>query len=199
MIAHIRGRLTALEPVCIVTIGGVGIEVQVPNKDRAALAETSGEISLHTYLHVREDSLTLFGFLKSEDRALFVRLIEVSGIGPKMAVRILGEHPTARIVEAVKAEDHAFLCSLPGLGRKMAERLIVELKDKLSQFEYLATAPGKSRARDLREEAVLALTTLGMPRAAAEQALEHIDWESQDATSLASVVKQALRHAASSR
>jgi Holliday junction DNA helicase RuvA len=199
MIAHVRGTLAALEPACVVNVGGFGVEVQVTEKDRAALADVSGEVSFHTYLHVREDSLTLFGFLAPADRTLFLRLIDVSGIGPKMAVRILGAHATPRLVEALKSGDHAFLSSLPGLGRKTAERLIVELKDKLADFEVAAGAPDKDAATDLREEAVLALTTLGMPRGAAEKALEHIDWKSQDAKSLSNVVKQALRHAAGAR
>lgn len=183
----------------MVTVGAFGIEIQVPDKDRAALSGHSGEISFHTYLHVREDSLTLFGFLAAADRALFLRLIDVSGIGPKMAIRIVGAHSTSRIVEALKSEDHEFLCSLPGLGKRTAERLIVELKDKLEHFEYAAKPTEKDAAGDLREEAVMALTTLGMPRNMAEKALEHVDWKSQDAQSLSSVVKQALRHAASTR
>jgi Holliday junction DNA helicase RuvA len=104
----------------------------------------------------------------------------------------LGEHPTQRIVEAVRNEDHAFLCRLPGLGRKTAERLTVELKDKFNDFE---TAIGAKRVGgSLREEAILALTTLGMQRGAAEKALDQIDWKSPDASSLASIVKQALRY-----
>ena len=195
MISRVRGTLDSIDPVCVVSVGGVGFELQIPEKDRAALKGITGEVSFHTYLYVREDRLTLFGFRRAEDRELFVRLIEVSGIGPKIAVRILGEHPTARIVEAVRNEDHAFLCRLPGLGRKTAERLTVELKDKL---EHLAVTEGAATTGvppSLREEALLALTTLGMQRGVAERALEHIDWKSQDESSLASIVKQALRNA----
>jgi Holliday junction DNA helicase RuvA len=191
----VHGTLESVDPVCVVSVGGVGFELQIPEKDRAALGGVTGEVSFHTYLYVREDRLTLYGFRRAEDRELFVRLIEVSGIGPKIAVRILGEHPTARIVEAVRNEDHAFLCRLPGLGRKTAERLTVELKDKL---EHLAIAEGAAKAgvpTSLREEALLALTTLGMQRGVAEKALEHVDWRSQDESNLASIVKQALRNA----
>ena len=194
MISRVRGTLESVEPVCVVSVGGVGFELQIPEKDRAELRGTSGEVFFHTYLYVREDRLTLFGFRKSEDRELFVRLIGVSGIGPKIAVRILGEHPTARIVDAVRNGDHAFLCSLPGLGRKTAERLTVELKDKLEHLVVTGGAATTGVASGLREEAVLALTTLGMQRGVAEKALEHIDWKSQDASNLASIVKQALRN-----
>jgi Holliday junction DNA helicase RuvA len=137
--------------------------------------------------------------LRREDRELFAQLIEVSGIGPKIAVKILGEHPTARIVEAVRSEDHAFLRKLPGLGRKTAERLTVELKDKLEKFETVGGTPEEDTPTALREEAILALTTLGMQRGAAEKALEEIEWRSQDASDLASIVKQALRHASGVR
>lgn len=196
MIANLRGTLESVTPTCIVSVGGVGFEVQVPEKDRIALARASGQVFFHTYLYVREDRLTLFGFLTPEDRELFVRLIEVSGIGPKIAVRILGEHPTARIVEAVRNEDHAFLCKLPGLGRKTAERLTIELKDKLDHFAFAERAAAGGPA-GLREEAVLALTSLGMARNAAERALENIDWKGQDGQSLEQVIKKALQHAGS--
>ncbi len=195
MISRLRGTLESVEPVCVVSVGGVGFELQIPEKDRAVLKGTTGEVSFHTYLYVREDRLTLFGFRKPEDRELFVRLIGVSGIGPKIAVRILGEHPTARIVDAVRNGDHAFLCGLPGLGKKTAERLTVELKDKLDHLALTEGAATTGVASGLREEALLALTTLGMQRGVAERALEHIDWKSQDESNLATIVKEALRNA----
>jgi Holliday junction DNA helicase RuvA len=173
MISRVRGTLESVEPVCVVSVGGVGFELQIPEKDRAALKGVSGEVSLHTYLYVREDRLTLFGFRNAE----------------------VGEHPTARIVEAVRSEDHAFLCGLPGLGRKTAERLTVELKDKLGHLAVTEGAATTGVPSNLREEAILALTTLGMQRGVAERALEHVDWKSKDESSLASIVKQALRHA----
>ena len=195
MIAYLTGSLMSVSPACVVKVGGVGFELQVPEKDRAAVTGESGEVSFHTYLHVREDRLTLFGFLRPEDRELFCRLIEVSGIGPRIALNILGEHPAERIVRAVLDGDQGFLCTLPGLGRKTAERLTVELKDKLKHLEGKTGVGVPSTAMAVKEEAILALTTLGMPRANAEKALEHVDWESQDASSLSSVVKQALKQA----
>lgn len=197
MIAHVTGTLLSVEPSCVVSVGGVGFELQVPAKDREAMSGTTGEVSFHTYLYVREDRLTLFGFRQRKDRELFLRLIEVSGIGPKIAINILGEHPTDRIVEAVKSEDIAFLCKLPGLGRRTAERLTVELRDKLEQFELTTAATGA--ASTLKEEAILALTSLGMQRGAAEKALETVDWKTADESNLAAVVKQALKHASTMR
>jgi len=196
MIASLRGVLESVEP-CVVRVGGVGFELQIPEKDRSGLHEVTGDVSFHTYLYVREDRLTLFGFKRAEDRSLFVQLIEVSGIGPKIAIRILGEHPTERIVEAVTNEDHAFLCKLPGLGRKTAERLTVELKDKLGHFRFVEGAATTSGKTGLREEAILALTTLGMQRSSAEKALEDVNWKQQNESDLASIVKDALRHASS--
>ena len=196
MIAYLKGALMSVSPACVVNVGGVGFVLQVPEKDRAAVTGESGEVSFHTYLHVREDRLTLFGFLRQDDRELFCRLIEVSGIGPKIALNILGEHPAERIVRAVLDGDQGFLCSLPGLGRKTAERLTVELKDKLKYLEAETGAGVTSAAMTVKEEAIQALITLGMPRVSAERALEQVDWEAQDASSLSSIVKQALKHTA---
>jgi Holliday junction DNA helicase RuvA len=191
MIAHLRGTLVSVTPSCVVSVGGVGFEVQIAGKDRNLLVKSSGEIVFHTYLHVREDSLTLFGFLEREDREFFTRLIEVSGIGPKIALGIVGDHPVQRIIAAVRSEDHGFLRTLPGLGRKTAERLVIELRDKLGAFEEQESA--EAMEPTVREEAVLALVSLGMSRMAAERALEMVDLDPQETPSVESIVKRALR------
>jgi Holliday junction DNA helicase RuvA len=195
MIARLTGTLLSVEPTCVVNVGGVGFEVQIPEKDRATLSVALGEVTFFTHLYVREDRLTLFGFLNRQDKELFARLIEVSGIGPKIAVRMLGEQATDRIVQAIQHEDSVFLCKLPGLGKRTAERLVIELKDKLTAFDVPATSQLPGVASALREEAVLALTTLGMQRAVAERALDHIDWENKNDNDLADIVKDALKHA----
>jgi Holliday junction DNA helicase RuvA len=196
MIAHVRGTLLSVSPACVVSVGGVGLQLKIPEKDRALIAGVKGEVAFHTYLYVREDRLTLYGFLKLVDRDLFNRLIEVTGIGPKIALGMLSDHTAERIVRAVQNEDHAFLCKLPGLGRRTAERLTVELKDKLGDFAVEPAVAGHvASAVELREEAMLALTSLGMPRPSAERALEHIDWKTQSTATLPEVVKQALKHA----
>lgn len=194
MIAHVRGKVLSASPSCVVEVGGVGFELLITEKDRALLAR-GGEAAFHTYLHVREDRITLFGFLRAEDRTLFTRLIDVTGVGPRTALAIMAEEPAERIVRAIRREDHAFLCRLPGLGKKTAERLVLELKDKLEDLE---TAPaGAEPAASLRDEAVLALTSLGMPRHAAQRALERIDWSRPEASDLETVIKEALKHAGS--
>ena len=193
VIAHVTGKLIQSTPHCLVMVGGVGFEVNCPERDRLALANAAGEVSFHTYLYVREDRLTLFGFLRSEDRELFTKLIDVSGVGPKVALAVMGEHSAERIVRAIVQEDHGFLCKVPGLGRKTAERLTVDLKDKL---KHLAAEPEHEEigaATLLREEAVLALTSLGMQRGAAERALEKIDWTAEESTNLEVVIKNALK------
>jgi Holliday junction DNA helicase RuvA len=195
VISHIRGTLLTASPTCVVGVGGVGFELQIPEKDRSLLSKPVGEVAFFTYLYVREDRLTLFGFLREEDRALFVKLISVSGIGPRIALGVLAEHPAARIIRAIRSGDHAFLCRVPGLGRKTAERVIIDLKDKLPAAGIEIETEGPASA--LREEAVLALSSLGMPKVAAQRALEKIDWSVMDDSSLESIVREALKHAGS--
>jgi Holliday junction DNA helicase RuvA len=176
-------------------VGGIGFELQIPEKDRTLLSGLGGEVAFFTYLYVREDRLTLFGFLREEDRELFLKLISVSGIGPRIALAVLAEHPASRTIRAIRSADHAFLCRVPGLGRKTAERVVVELKDKLPAMD--AGAETKGPASALREEAVLALVTLGMPKVAAQKVLEKIDWNDVDELNLESIVREALKHAGS--
>ncbi len=191
MIAGLRGVLVSTTP-CVVEVGGVSFEVQIPEKDRVSL--TTGEVSFFTYLYVREDRLHLYGFLDTRDRELFVRLIEVSGIGPKIAINILSAEPSERIVRAIRNKDITFLCKLPGLGKKTAERLAVELKDKLAHLGAAMIGAARTGG-EVREEALLALVSLGLNSGAAERALEQIDWNSDDATSVERVVKRALKDA----
>jgi len=195
MISRVRGTLLSSSPSCVVDVGGVGFEILVTEKDRTLLSRASGEVSFYTYLHVREDRIALYGFLRGEDRELFTRLIDVSGIGPRTALGVMAEEPAARIVRAIRNEDQGFLCGLPGLGRKTAERLILELKDKLADLAMETTEAEPVTA--LREEAILALTSLGMPRQAAQRALERVDWKTTDTSSLEAVIKEALKHAGS--
>lgn len=196
MISRLRGKLVSAAPVCVVDVGGVGFELLVTERDRGALAQAAGEVAFFTYMYVREDRISLFGFLKAEDRDLFTRLIEVSGIGPRIALGIMGEQPSGNIVRAIRGEDVAFLCGLPGLGKKTAERLIMELKDKLKDVEVEAGSGDLAPA--VREEAILALTSLGMTRMAVQQLLERIDWADSDMTSVEAIVREALRHASAS-
>lgn len=195
MIAQLQGKLIAKEPCCLLSVGGVGFELNVPLKDISELRVGDPDVLFHTYLYVREDRLTLYGFLAPEDRELFVRLIEVSGIGPKTAVNMFGTNSAGQIIMAVKKADIAFLKSLPGLGKKTAERLAMELGDKLD--DLLLAPAEREPLDDVRQEAILALTSLGMTRSSAERALEKIDWSGETPQDVEEMVREALKYAGS--
>lgn len=193
MIAQIRGRLVSAHPQCIVDVGGVGFEVMVPEKDRDSLSPDDSDVLFHTYLYVREDRLNLFGFLHRADRALFLKLIDVSGVGPKLALGILSTYPARQVVAAIKGRDASFLTRLPGLGKRTAEKIVVELAGKLDGIESEEVAP--AAASSVRDEVVLALTTLGMTRGAAESTLDKMGWRPDDGSSVEEAVKEALKYA----
>jgi len=173
MIAHLRGRLLAKHPnQAIVEAGGVGYDVTitVPTFSELPDAGTDVEVALHIHTHVREDALALFGFLRTEEKQLFERLIQVSGIGPKLAVTILSGMAAGEMVGAIRGGDVAKLTRIPGIGKKTAERMVLELRDKLEGFgrppaAALAVSP-------LEEDVLSALVNLGYQRVAAEQALK---------------------------
>ena len=171
MIAHLRGRLFLKQPGrAIVEAGGVGYEVTISIPTFTALPAEGAEVSLHIHTQVREDLLALFGFLDLNEKRLFERLITVSGVGPKLAVTILSGLNPERTIAAIRAQDHASLTRIPGVGKKLAERLVVELKDKL---EDMAVAPAAAIAAGPAADDVLsALLNLGYQRPAAQKAIE---------------------------
>jgi Holliday junction DNA helicase RuvA len=171
MIAHLRGRLFSKQPGhAVVEAAGVGYEVIISIPTFSALPAEGAEVSLHVYTQVREDILALYGFLDLKEKRLFERLITVSGVGPKLAVTILSGLSPERTVSAIRAQDHATLTHIPGVGKKLAERLVVELKDKL---EDMAVAPvAVTSAGPAAEDVLSALTNLGYQRPAAQKAIE---------------------------
>ena len=171
MIAHLRGKLFLKQPGhVIVDAGGVGYEVIISIPTFTALPAEGAEVSLHVYTQVREDVLALYGFLDLKEKRLFERLITVSGVGPRLAVTILSGLSPERTVNAIRAQDHATLTHIPGVGKKLAERLVVELKDKL---EDMAVAPAAVvSAGPAAEDVLSALTNLGYQRPAAQKAIE---------------------------
>jgi holliday junction DNA helicase RuvA len=171
MIAHLRGRLFSKHPgAAIVEAGGVGYEVIISIPTFTALPAEGAEVSLHIHTQVREDILALYGFLDLKEKRLFERLITVTGVGPKLAVTILSGLNPERTVSAIRAQDHATLTHIPGVGKKLAERLVVELKDKL---EDMAVAPAAMvSAGPAAEDVLSALTNLGYQRPAAQKAIE---------------------------
>ncbi|PSH04104.1 MAG: Holliday junction branch migration protein RuvA [Acidobacteria bacterium] len=173
MIAHLRGTLLATSPGrVILDCNGVGYDVTVSMNTFTKLPETGSEVSLFIYTNVREDQIALFGFHLAEEKALFEKLLSVSGIGPKLAVNILGGMSTRDLVGTIRGGDAAKLTRMPGVGKKTAERMVLELKDKLADF---GVTPAVPRPKHLLEDDVLsALVNLGYQAAAADKALEKL-------------------------
>ena len=173
MIAHLRGRLFSKQPgQAIVDAGGVGYDVTISVPTFTALPNEGGEVALFIHTQVREDTLALYGFMDRNEKRLFERLITVSGVGPKLAITILSGLNLERTVNAIRAQDHATLTRIPGVGKKLAERLVVELKEKL---EDLAVAPATQVSLAPSAEDVLsALVNLGYQRPAALKAIEMV-------------------------
>src|SRR6185437_5221490 len=175
MISHLRGSLLEKRPnQLVVDVHGVGYEVTIPVSAYSSLPEKGTEISLHIHTHVREDALSLFGFLSSSDKALFEKLITVSGIGPKLAVTALSGLPAQELASAIRNGSIEQLVRIPGVGKKTAERMILELRDKLDMAGIAArpdAGAAKSAFNAVEEDVISALSNFGASRAAAEQAV----------------------------
>lgn len=169
MIAHLRGKLIAKHPnQAIVEAAGVGYDVAISIPTFSDLPPLGAEVELHVHTHVREDAIALFGFLRAEEKQLFEKLISVSGIGPKLAVTILSGMPAAEMVGAIRGNNVARLTRIPGIGKKTAERMILELRDKLDAF---GAEPARPVSSLVEEDVISALMNLGYQRPAAERAL----------------------------
>ncbi len=193
MIAHLRGKLIHKQPgQVIVEAGGVGYDVAISVPAYTALPAVGAEAALHIYTNVREDQIALYGFLDREEKRLFERLITVSGVGPRVAIGILSGLAVERTVQAIRAQDHAQLTRIPGVGKKLAERLVVELKDKLDDF---AAPPTRAAVQGPAAEDVLsALVNLGYQRVAAERAIEQAIAKDKDcAAGFDSLFRSALK------
>jgi Holliday junction DNA helicase RuvA len=174
MIAHLRGLLLAKSPNhAILECAGVGYEVAISVATYSALPPEGREARLHIYTRVAEDALALYGFSDRQEKTLFEKLLTISGIGPKLAITVLSGIDAGRLVTAIRAGDHAALVKIPGIGKKTAERVVLELKDKLDD---LAAAPSASSASiptgPAVDDALSALINLGYPRPIAQKALE---------------------------
>ncbi len=174
MIAFLRGRVLDKQPNKItVDVQGVGYEVHVPLSTYYDVGEEGAEVALRVHTHVREESLQLFGFLTTLEQQLFERLIGISGIGPKLAIAVLSGIDSAELVGAVQRGDVARLTSVPGIGRKTAERIVLELKDRLATLVISAGAVAAASPADrLRADLLSALQNLGYHRPLAEKAID---------------------------
>ena len=196
MIGFLRGKLTIKQPpVLLIDVNGVGYEVEAPMTTFYDLPETGHDITLHTHLVVREDAHTLFGFLRLSDRALFRSLIKISGVGPRMALGILSGMSADAFVRCIQDNDSAALTRVPGVGKKTAERLVVELRDRLGKGDSGAAGLTASSAGPTNpvEEAVSALIALGYKPPDASRMVRAID--SKD-LGVEEIIRRALQAAA---
>ncbi len=176
MISHLRGTLLEKHPNhVIVDVQGVGYEVTIPVSAYSSLPEKGEAVQFHIHTHVREDTLALFGFLSAGDRMLFEKLITVSGIGPKLAITALSGLTTADLVAAIRSGAVEQLVRIPGVGKKTAERMVLELRDKLDLLGIPARAGAaaapKSVFNPTEEDVISALMNFGASRSAAESAV----------------------------
>ena len=171
MIAHLRGKLLAKHPnQAVVETAGVGYDVTISVPTFSDLPAIGADVALHIHTHVREDVIALYGFLRPTEKVLFEKLITVSGIGPKLAITILSGMRADEMVGAIRGNDVARLTRIPGIGKKTAERMVLELRDKLPEAGPSA-APAVPSLSVTEEDVLSALVNLGYQRAAAEKAL----------------------------
>ena len=200
MIAHLEGVLREKSPTrAVVSVGGVGYELHVSLTTFGALPDEGKPVSLRVHTHVREDAIQLFGFHTDLERALFEQLIRTSGVGPKLAQAVLSGMPPRDLLAALSREDLTALRAIPGIGLKTAQRLLVDLRDRIGDLAAAAVAEGGSEIAanapdDAFEEVVSALVNLGTQRARAERVAREVADEIGGAdTSLEAWVRAALR------
>ena len=193
MIAHLKGELIEKSPVSLVVdVQGVGYEVFIPLTAYYNLPECGATVSLYIHTRIREDSLKLYGFVNEADKQMFELLTRISKVGPKIALAFLSGMTAQELTQAVFNDDIGTLSAIPGVGRKTAERLALELKDKLSELNLQPEAattqiPGGG----IKDDAVSALVNLGYKKAAAEQALKKV-WRDEAKPSLEELIRDSL-------
>ena len=194
VIAHLKGSIGEKSADrLVVEVGGVGYEVLIPFSTYYELGEVGDTVSLRIYTHVKEDALVLYGFLSNREKALFVRLIQLSGVGPKLAVAILSGLPVDDFVRAVREADVGRLNGIPGVGKKTAERLILEMKDKIAEVLRGDQETERVTVPDsLQSDLVSALVNLGYSRNPAERAVGNVLDRNQD-QSFGDLLRESLR------
>lgn len=193
MIAALTGRLKrkAIDYL-IVDVAGVGYQVSVPLSTYSSLPDPGKEIELHVHTHLREDSLSLFGFSSEPEKELFLLLLSVSGIGPKLALAVLSTLSVQELAHAIQTSDDSKLCSISGIGKKTAARMVLELKDKIKNLALATYSPGQGTSFSAEgEDALSALINLGYKKPQAEEALKKVQADQPD-LQLGERIKQAL-------
>lgn len=202
MIAHLSGTLLLKQATSVILdVGGVGYEVTIPLSTFYDLEDTGSPVQLRIYTHVREDTLQLFGFKTTRERELFLKIISVSGIGPKLGITLLSGMSADELIASIRTNDLARLTLIPGIGRKTAERLVIELREKVvglssaqleEELSMKAAVSGEVTQDSIRSDALSALLNLGYQRSSAEKAIDSALNEGGDVT-VESVLRRVLR------
>ena len=195
MIAHLTGKLTHKSPDHIVVdVNGVGYQVFVPLSTFYALPDVGREVSLNIHTHLREAALKLFGFYTEEELKIFEQLITINKVGPKLAVTILSGMSPADLLSAINSSDVGKLNTIPGIGRKMAERLTLEMRDKLANIsrEFAAKTEDSVPRNGLFDDALSALVNLGYKKNEVEKTLKSVYSQGKQEVSLENLIKKSL-------
>jgi len=203
MIAHLSGTLLSKQATsAIVDVGGVGYEVAIPLSTFYELGDVGSVVQLRVYTHVSQDAIRLYGFKTVRERELFLQLISVNGVGPALAIKLLSGMPADEMIASIRTNNLVRLVAIPGVGRKTAERLVVDLRDKIAalsspaleeEFAAKAAATGFSASPDaMRDDAMSALGNLGYQKAAAEKAVKSAIDEGGD-LSVEVILRRSLR------
>jgi Holliday junction DNA helicase RuvA len=202
VIAHLSGTLLSKQATsAIVDVGGVGYDVAIPLSTFYELGEVGGPVQLRVYTHVREDAIQLFGFKTTRERELFLQLISVNGVGPGLAIKLLSGIPADEMIASIRTNNLVRLVAIPGVGRKTAERLVVDLRDKIAalsspaleeEFAAKAAAGAPTSADAMRDDAMSALSNLGYQKAAVEKAVKSAIDEGGD-LSVEVILRRSLR------
>ena len=193
MIAHLQGTLISKSPVAVVVdVRGVGYLVHAPLSTYYALPAEGGEVTLKIHTHVREDAIKLYGFLTGEELVIFEKLIGISKVGPRLALSILSGMPPGELVTAVMNNDVARLATIPGIGRKTAERLTLEMRNKFQDLADGIAHPAGKETNAVLDDALSALVNLGYRRPEAEKALNALWEERGGGVMLEQLIKESL-------
>jgi holliday junction DNA helicase RuvA len=202
MIAHLSGTLLSKQATSVILdVAGVGYEVTIPLSTFYDLEDAGSNVQLRIYTHVREDALQLYGFKTARERELFLRLISVSGIGPKLGITLLSGMSADEMIASIRTNNLARLTLIPGIGRKTAERLVIELRDKVASLSSpeleeelgaTAGAPAPASEDAMRSDALSALLNLGYQRGSAEKAITSAMSDGGD-LSVESILRSSLR------
>jgi Holliday junction DNA helicase RuvA len=196
MIAYVNGIVTYKDPAyAIIDVNGVGYEVRISLQTYTSLPDIGARCKLVTFLNIREDAHILYGFWGNDEKKLFLDLTSISGIGPSTALVMLSSLSSSEIRQGIIDEDLRLIQSIKGIGSKTAQRVILELRDKIRKEELVSTGPrsAETSSGTLRSEALAALVTLGIPKATAEKSLDAIIKREGQSISVENLIKLALR------